>query len=286
MYHIRYLVNFCVSGAAVDWYWSTGSIVDAKGYYAGSAWYTPLKRLFTRHWGSVVAGSFLNGFFELPTLLLELLTCHSNTCCARVGTICEQKCCCGYFFDIVRTDAYAYINLAGLPFCNSARECAFNCARSEQFVGSYNPLKHYRFIASLFLTTFAYTLGHFFANWRLINLTWWHEVTLLIVAYAIICWFVNIYADAAEGLSTSFLTEYRYAGDYPYMQQVFPVQFILFSHTAIKFNKATPDPHPAMETAETLISSSCKALILKYLHIISRAKQSYNHVLQKTSLSR
>ena len=45
------LVNFCVSGAATNWYWN-------QNY----PWYFPLQRLFTRHWGSVAGGSFLNAF--------------------------------------------------------------------------------------------------------------------------------------------------------------------------------------------------------------------------------
>lgn len=50
---LRDAFNFCVSGAATNWYWSNGPQV----------WYNPLVRLFTRHWGSVVGGSFLNAFF-------------------------------------------------------------------------------------------------------------------------------------------------------------------------------------------------------------------------------
>ena len=46
------LVYFCVSGNAVDWYW--------KGK---NNTFAPLMRLMCRHWGSVVAGSFLNAFF-------------------------------------------------------------------------------------------------------------------------------------------------------------------------------------------------------------------------------
>jgi hypothetical protein len=68
-------VNFCVSGVAVDWYWGKSPV----------HWYTPVKRLVTKNWGSVVAGSFLNAFFEIPTLIAELLTCHRNTCCNRAG---------------------------------------------------------------------------------------------------------------------------------------------------------------------------------------------------------
>jgi hypothetical protein len=108
---IFYLVNFCVSGNAVDWYW-TRSTNCTSSY----------QRLLCKNWGSVVAGSFLNAFFEIPTLIVELLVCHPQTCCAKCGTFCLNSCnCCTSFFNLVRTDAYSYINLAGIPFCNSAR---------------------------------------------------------------------------------------------------------------------------------------------------------------------
>jgi hypothetical protein len=65
---------------------------------------------------------------------------------------------------------------------------------------------------------------------------------------------VNIYADAAEGISTSFFTEYRYAGDYPYMQQALPVNLLLFSPIVMKSNrKATEPASREMETVDTLI---------------------------------
>ena len=113
MYPSPHLVNFCVSGSATDWYWGT--------LYTKCS--TSLTRLFTKHWGSVVAGSFMNGFFELPILFVELFTCHSTTCCAnKLGKTCD-KCCCACLFSYVRTDAYSYINLAGVPFCNAGTEC-------------------------------------------------------------------------------------------------------------------------------------------------------------------
>ena len=55
-----YLVHFCVSGSSINWYWSKKTNSQCN----------PCSRLFCYHWGSVVAGSFLNAFFELPTLLL------------------------------------------------------------------------------------------------------------------------------------------------------------------------------------------------------------------------
>ena len=48
------LVNFCVSGAAVDWYWHRP---------AKTGCFAPFQRFLCKNWGSVVGGSFLNAFF-------------------------------------------------------------------------------------------------------------------------------------------------------------------------------------------------------------------------------
>lgn len=49
---LRDAFNFCVSGNAVDWYWTRQTPC-----------YSSYRRLVTRNWGSVVGGSFLNAFF-------------------------------------------------------------------------------------------------------------------------------------------------------------------------------------------------------------------------------
>ena len=51
-------------------------------------------------------------------------------------------CCSNYyawlydFFDIVRHDAMGYINLTGLPYCNSARYCDFLSVNTPLFGGN------------------------------------------------------------------------------------------------------------------------------------------------------
>lgn len=108
---LRDAFNFCVSGSAVDWYW-TGTTSFGQN----------LSRLFCKNWGSIVAGSIFRTIFRPFKWLAELLMCHNHTCCSGCGNFCENKCgsCCG-FFNLVRTDAYSYINLSSLPYCNSAR---------------------------------------------------------------------------------------------------------------------------------------------------------------------
>jgi hypothetical protein len=111
----------------------------------------------------------------------------------------------GYLFNLIRTDAYGYINLSGQAFCNSGRACYQNCEASGMFVGGYNVIKHYRFAATVFLVSLCYLFGHIFSNLRVVGFTWWHNVILIVISYAVVSWFVAIDADAAEGISTSFL---------------------------------------------------------------------------------
>jgi len=65
-------------------------------------------------------------------------------------------------------------------------------------------MKHFRFVASVFLTALGYLLGQIYANKRVVVFTTWQNVILVVIVYAVVCWFINIDADAAEGISTSF----------------------------------------------------------------------------------
>eukprot|EP00178_Gracilaria_changii_P018098 TRINITY_DN51506_c0_g1_i1.p1 TRINITY_DN51506_c0_g1~~TRINITY_DN51506_c0_g1_i1.p1 ORF type:complete len:106 (+),score=4.84 TRINITY_DN51506_c0_g1_i1:262-579(+) len=80
-------------------------------------------------------------------------------------------------------------------------------------------MKHYRFVACVWLTALGYLLGHIYVNRRLDSFTWWHNVVLVLIVYIVICWFVKIDADAAEGISTSFFAEHYLAKDYEHMAQ-------------------------------------------------------------------
>jgi hypothetical protein len=189
------LVNFCVSGNAVDWYWTRQS-----------SCYQPYQRLVCKNWGSVVGGSFLNAFFEVPTLLVELLVCHPTTCCSKLGTFCYNTCnifTC--FFELVRTDAYSYINLTGIPFCDAARQCGKLCDRSNQFVGYQSALKHYRLAAHIACVSFIFFWGFWILNYRTLNYDLWNVAILVMAIVGTVTWFIGIHADAAEGLQTSYL---------------------------------------------------------------------------------
>lgn len=192
-----YSDNFCVSGNAVDWYWTRNS-----------SCYQPYQRLVCKNWGSVVGGSFLNAFFEVPTLLVELLVCHPNTCCSKMGTVCYNTCnifTC--FYELVRTDAYSYINLTGIPFCDAARQCGRLCDRSKQFVGYFSAMKHYRLATHISIISFVFFWGFWILDYRTLNFDLWKIAVLIIMIYSTVTWFVGIHIDSAEGLQTSYLAE-------------------------------------------------------------------------------
>jgi hypothetical protein len=119
-------------------------------------------------------------------------------------------------------------------------------------VGFYNTIKHYRFAATIFLTTLGYLLGQIFANLRVQHLTWWHNVILVVIVYSVITWFVNITADAAEGILTSFLQENANSkGNIEEMQNVRSVRDDLFRITGTISLIVKGDKPIKMDVAES-----------------------------------
>ena len=106
---LRDAFNFCVSGNVTDHYWRKNP--------QGESCYNSYKRLIWNHWGSVVGGSFLNAFFELPTFIFNLFRCHPGTCCEKAGQTCFKYNPLANLMDLVRTDVYACINITSLPYC-------------------------------------------------------------------------------------------------------------------------------------------------------------------------
>lgn len=208
---LRDAFNFCVSGCATDWY-----------YHKKPGCGTVCKRFLCKHWGSVVGGSFLNAFFSLPTLVAQVFICHPEACCAKCGAICFNKCnCCTCFFDLIRTDAYSYMNLTGIPFCNSARSCQKICSDSRHFVGSHSPMSMYRFAAHVLAVSLVALLTYFILKYRVDNFGFWHLAIGIALILTCVTYFIKIHSDSAEGIQTSFLVE-RNTDDYPFMQYCRP----------------------------------------------------------------
>lgn len=103
----------------------------------------------------------MNAFLRLPSNLVELFVCHPTGCCGKCGNCCYNNCSwCSSFFGLVRTDAYAYINLFGNPYCDSARECEKLCSNSHHFQGFQSPSRNYRIAAGVLLVALGIILSY------------------------------------------------------------------------------------------------------------------------------
>jgi hypothetical protein len=117
---ILFLVNFCVSGNAVHWFFEESRPED---HHVKKSVFYPAKLLVMKHFGSVIAGSFMTGFLAAFDMIFDFLRPSENrqnpsTYDKIFGVACG---CCVRIFDFVRSDALAFINLAGNPYCNSSR---------------------------------------------------------------------------------------------------------------------------------------------------------------------
>lgn len=82
------------------------------------------------------------GFFGIPAFIVFLIKV-TNILIQPLNPFSTYGRCyysvfgwCDSLFDLVRSDAMAYINLSGLPYCNSARYCEFLCSNSRLFPGN------------------------------------------------------------------------------------------------------------------------------------------------------
>lgn len=113
--------------------------------------------------------------------------------------------------------------MSGIPFCNSARQAKKINERNPTYIGSHSPMSHYRFAAHAFLIPVTLLATWFILRARVWNSNLWHWIVLIVVIYAILNWFINIIADAAEGLQTSFLAERELEnGNFKFMQRLLP----------------------------------------------------------------
>ena len=144
----------------------------------------------------------MTGFFSIGDYLLDLIK-HSDKeesgCCAQcVDYVCT---CCIKVFDLVRSDAMAYINTAGVPYCNSARYCEYLTDKSLLLEGSQSASRTYR-ISAHFLIAGAVGIFGLYLKGTIAALT---ILFIIMISLFISTYFVSMHADAAEALIILFL---------------------------------------------------------------------------------
>lgn len=194
MYLFHNVVNFCVSGQAVNWYFD-----EDKGFFYA------FKLLLCKHMGSVIGGAFMTGFFSIGDFLFDFVKPDENANPDGCYNKCYQCCCkcCFLIFDLIRSDAMAFINLTGNPFCNSSRYCEFLCDRSVIMDYSQSTSRAYR-ICAHFLLVGIMTI---FALYVKGNISIFALLVVMIQTLFISTLFISIHADAAEAIQIVFLAD-------------------------------------------------------------------------------
>ena len=182
------LVDYCISGCAVQWYFQKEEFSCCQ----------PLKYLFCKNIGSVISGSFINGFLYIPSLII-------NTFCDDV-----DFCLCN-LFDMSRGDVYAYIYLTGASYCHACRQCEYLCYRSEICKGHESINDIYALAARLVLALSSVLIIYWIARDNLFESK---TPPLLLLGIFFMClfvtgYFIDIHVDAAEALLICFLAEYE-----------------------------------------------------------------------------
>ena len=176
-----------MSGTTVLWYYEKEE--ECCGCY-------PLKLLFCKHFGSVIAGSFMNGFFSILDYIFDFLKPNVEENPEGCYTTCFTSCCspCLSLFELVRSDAMAYVNLTGNPYCNSARYCEYLCDKSLLMDNSQSTSRAYRICAHLLIASIVAIVGMFVKG---------TGISILVIGFLIVMtifvstYFISLHADAA-----------------------------------------------------------------------------------------
>lgn len=183
-----------ISGNAVSWYFGTN---DSCVH--------PFRVFLYKHFGSVVAGSFMTGFFSLGDMIFDMLkpspTMGPNHCCTKTHkTLCAP---CHKVFDLVRSDAMGYIYLSGNPYCNSARYCEYLCDNSASVEAAQTTSRAYRLGAHLLIASATAIFALYVRHQILPTVI----LVIMFISMFISTFFISIHADAAEAILISFMTD-------------------------------------------------------------------------------
>ena len=156
----------------------------------------PVKALFTKHFGSVAGGSFLNAFLFIPNLFIDL-------CCNHVDKFC---CNC---LDLPRGDAYPYIYLTSVSYCPAVRQVQYLCKRSRICRGNESTNVFYSLAARLVIALSTTMIAYWIMQGRLTGgvVNPYVLLGVFFMALFITNFFVDIHVNVAEALMVAFLAE-------------------------------------------------------------------------------
>ena len=137
----------------------------------------------------------MTGFFSIGDFLLDFIKPDENAnpdgCYAR----CYKCSCslCFLIFDLIRSDAMAFINLTGNPFCNSSRYCEYLCDRSVIMDYSQSTSRAYRICAHFLIVGIIAIFSLYIKG----TISIYALLIIMIQTLFIATLFISIHADGA-----------------------------------------------------------------------------------------
>lgn len=147
-----------------------------------------------------MAGSFINLVFSLFDYIFDVLradtksNAHRNSCLQMLDTL----------FDLVRSDAMVFVNLAGNPFCNSSRYCEALCRRSPIAEYSQSISRSYRICSHFLLGGIVAVISFFLQGGQPSAFI---VLLVFVLTLFLSTFFISIHADAAEAIQIIFLLD-------------------------------------------------------------------------------
>lgn len=149
----------------------------------------------------------------------------------------ESDNCCTSLLDLVRSDAYAYVALAGNPFCNSSKYCEYLTNESMSSDGSQSSMRLYRICAHLCIVGTTCIIGLYIKG----QVEFYTIIATLILGIFVSTFIISYHSDAAEALLIMFLMEEEF---YKRKDKKLKAATILNQHDQRKYLEHLPKMYP------------------------------------------
>ena len=137
----------------------------------------------------------MTGFFSIGDFLFDFIKPDENANPDGCYTRCYKCSCslCFLIFDLIRSDAMAFINLTGNPFCNSSRYCEYLCDRSVIMDYSQSTSRAYRICAHFLIVGIIAIFSLYIKG----TISIYALLIIMIQTLFIATLFISIHADGA-----------------------------------------------------------------------------------------
>lgn len=189
----------------------------------------------------------MTGFFSLGDYIFDLVKPRAKRDSEDCYPSCFNTVCspCTKIFDLVRSDAMAYINIAGNPYCNAARYCEYLSDKSVVLEAGQSASRTYRLCAHMLIAGVVgliclYIKGEIVPTALFV---------IFLVSIFIATFFISVHADAAEAIAISFMDNEECEKRTHYGGQTIGARETIFDSMAVKHREV------AEEVKQVLLSS-------------------------------